>query len=885
MAVDMGGTGLRAKLKVMSFEKFHALGWPEVIPLLPPRAPLEPWLAAKIEESGKDMRGKAPGMRKETGWGVFQWKMSTFSLAQARAWAAMYEKDREVFGPQVGHRTGNLVALDCDFPDVDLARAAHGAVKKYLIEECGIDPASLLTRQGNKPKWLIPLRMPPKQVTRGGNASYEHPRCKAPLGFQILGEGQQVVLWGEHPATRLPYSWRPHDPRSYLDLPLITHEQLEGVMGAVRAAVEAAGGRLVKCSHGRQADPDAKPVDQASLKGPQEYVTDAVRHIPNNAAVDYATWMDICFAIRAASVDWEGAGRELWLEFCERWRGEHGEANPPEFALAKWDSCKPPFRRGAQYLYDRAAEFGGWNKARADVLLDMVKEQTTATREEVASDALPWQTYRDTQVTLPRIVVARGMAESEGAPMSEKAVAHRFFEAYANRLVFAGETQRWYGWNGRVWQHDTTDKRVHAHLHQFISAECDRFKASTAAQEMSQKELASTLHRLRGRKYQEYIARFLPELFNVSVENFDVFPHLLNTPSGCIDLRTGEAVKLHSGMIVTRMTRTPLAPAGAPAPQFARFLEQVTQGDRDLQAYLQRAIGYTLYGELPEHVLFYLYGPGGNGKSVFLDVLSHLLGNYSTVADRRVFLQQRFQDHSTTRASLAGFRFITVPEVNEDSTWNDALVKEWSAGNWVKARFMRQDEFQFKPEGTLWFSGNSKPRLHKVDPAIERRMRMIEFRFRPDTPDLGLKDRLIEQEGPAILRWAVEGCLQWRSQGLGSCRHVESATRDYLSEFDPVRSWVNARCLLEADTDHPLVRDALAAGRHFVASTSDLYEDYARWCKQEMRDSLSQRVFVQQLKDLPRVKSARAKDERRLRGIILRVSDFAAGVELTEVLD
>ena len=875
----LGPTTLKQKLACLSFRQLFEAGWPELLPIIPPRGRLPP----NVDVRDNDWRGKSPGhVRHDGAWSGLPWRRATSNAEIVRAWDEMYANCPEAAGPQIGHRCGNLVVLDADIPDRDLAREAHGAVKRYLVEQCGVDPAAILTRQGNKPKWAMFFRMPPDEVARGWDTLFEHPRVTGPFGFQILGDGRQVVLWGEHPKTHDAYVWRPHDPHGYLELPQLTQAQLEPIpLEVVAPVIERLGGRLTRRSAHRHHDPAASPPDQESLAGDETHVTDAVRWIPNTDAVDYPQWIEIGMAIRAASLHWQEAGLRLWLEFCGRWTAQ-GRANAEAYAVEKWNSFRPPFHVGAQFLYDRAGEHG-WNKAAADEGLRLLAQEAARTAERVQAPQLSWD-----QIPGP-LIEARPQAESEGSTMAEKAVAHRFRVAYRSKLLYAAELGRWHGWTGKVWRADPSGSRgllAQAHLHEFISAECDRYKASPAYAQLDDRQKASTMHRLRARKFQEYVSRFLPELFSVSAEWFDTQPHLLNTPSGCIDLRTGEGVELDATTIVTRITAYPVAPAGdPPPPRWDRFLKECTQGDADLASYLKRAMGYTLYGSLREHVLFYLFGDGGNGKSVFLDVVAELLGTYATVADRGVFLQAKYQDHSTTRASLAGYRYVMVPEVNELASWNDAVIKEWSAGNLVKARFIRADEFTFRPEGTLWFSGNTRPKLHRVDPAIERRMRLIEFMARPLRPDITLKETLLQEEGPRILRWLVDGCLEWQQQGLGSCTHVERATRGYLAEHDPLRAWARARCWLAADRDDPEVAREIARGRDFTTPSADLFADFMEWAREEMREAMTQRQFVQAVKGLPGVISSRTSNERRLKGIALRNSPAAGGETRAERIE
>ena len=99
-----------------------------------------------------------------------------------------------------------------------------------------------------------------------------------------------------------------------------------------------------------------------------------------------------------------------------------------------------------------------------------------------------------------------------------------------------------------------------------------------------------------------------------TVEQWDADPWLLNTPGGTVDLRTGKLHRHQSGQYLTKITG---ASPGNDCPLWRCFLDRVTDGNYELQAFLQRVIGYCLTGSTREHALFFLYGTGANGKSVF----------------------------------------------------------------------------------------------------------------------------------------------------------------------------------------------------------------------------------------------------------------------------
>ena len=92
---------------------------------------------------------------------------------------------------------------------------------------------------------------------------------------------------------------------------------------------------------------------------------------------------------------------------------------------------------------------------------------------------------------------------------------------------------------------------------------------------------------------------------------------------------------------------------------------------RASESFLQRLTGYCLTGSTTEHVLFFLYGTGANGKSVFLSSIAGLLGDYAKAAPVSIFTASHTEQHPTDLAGLRGFRFVTAIETEDGRWWAD----------------------------------------------------------------------------------------------------------------------------------------------------------------------------------------------------------------------
>ena len=231
--------------------------------------------------------------------------------------------------------------------------------------------------------------------------------------------------------------------------------------------------------------------------------------------------------------------------------------------------------------------------------------------------------------------------------------------------------------------------------------------------------------------------------------------------------------------------------------------------------------------------MFFLYGTGANGKSVFLNTITGILGEYAKTAPIEAFLASGFERHPTDLAGLQGARLVTAIETEEGRRWAESKIKALTGGDRISARFMRQDFFEFTPAFKLVLAGNHKPGLRSVDEAIRRRLHLVPFTVTIPLSerDQELADKLRE-EWCGILQWAIQGCSEWLRDGLRPARVVQEATADYLAAEDAVGGWLEERC---------------EGSRGHQTTTGALFHDWEEWCKGSGEHPGSQKKFSQAL--------------------------------------
>lgn len=438
-----------------------------------------------------------------------------------------------------------------------------------------------------------------------------------------------------------------------------------------------------------------------------------------------------------------------------------------------------------------------------------------------------------------------GDADDDNRPagFTDDALASAFSAQYAEDWRYVAAWGYWLHWDGKCWRREDT-------LRAFDSA---RLICRSAASHCNKVSVATKVASANTVAAVERLAR-ADRRHAATTEQWDNDPWLINSATGVVDLRSGQ-VRAHNRLdYSTKIATAGITAEQEPPTQWLAFLNDVTDGNQDLQRYLARMAGYALTGATSEHALFFLYGTGANGKSVFVNTLAAVLGDYATNAPMDTFMETKTDKHPTDVAGLRGARLVTSIEVANGRRWAEAKIKSLTGGDKISARFMRQDFFEYKPQFKLIIAGNNKPAIRDVDEAMKRRLHLIPFTVTipPDKRDKTLPEQLLE-ERDGILRWALDGCLEWQRIGLNPPACVLSATEEYLESEDALGRWIAEECFRNPNAQ---------------SSVDELFQSWKTWAEKGGEYAGSMKKFSENMQKRG-FKRSRSSKQRLLQGIAL----------------
>lgn len=405
-------------------------------------------------------------------------------------------------------------------------------------------------------------------------------------------------------------------------------------------------------------------------------------------------------------------------------------------------------------------------------------------------------------------------------PLTDRGNKDRFIDCYGHQLRHV-LGQGWIVWERGEWEPQNEITNYTETISDLV-----RDNLSPIMSEEQQSRLQKWAHRCESASAIGNVGKLAKDDLRVSCkpDDLDKDKHLFRCKNGVVDLRNGKIIDVEPEMLITKMTECEYD-STADMTRWLDFLRQSLNGNLTMIQYLQRAIGYTLTGSTEEEAFFVITGPTASGKSTFIDAIMAVLGTYSLATDSETFTKGKATVAvSQTLAEMRGVRLVCISEVNENTKYDDAFVKRFTGGDDVTARRLYQEPFTYKPNAKLWIATNHEPSTR--DEAMYRRMKRIKF---PNTVpanerDPKLKEYLKNEGTRAVLRWAIEGAIEWYKDGLQEPKLVEEEVNSYRGNNDIIGMFLEEKLTHSKGQKTPF---------------NDVYRRYAEWCfGMNLRDQL-----------------------------------------------
>lgn len=435
-------------------------------------------------------------------------------------------------------------------------------------------------------------------------------------------------------------------------------------------------------------------------------------------------------------------------------------------------------------------------------------------------------------------------------------VQHRGQLRMAERfLADHGDTLRhvhgigWHEWDGARWLMD--EKRVD--LHYAVETVKSALRELEDLRGDERDDLYKDIRKSEsasGLEGMVKIASARPPM-SVASKELDADAYLFNTPTGTVNLLSGDVTDCSRDNLITKVAGAGLDTepdeGDGGAAEWEAFLERILP-DKDVRTFVQRFFGYAMLGKVTEHVMPIFTGTGANGKGTLRDALMAAFGDYAIEVDPAILMESKHERHGAFKMRLRGARLTFCSETEKGKRFAESTMKRLTGGDPIEANLMHKNPITFDPSHALVMLTNHLPAVSGDDPAVWRRILVVPFDvvIPENERDGGLPDRL-KKAAPAVLGWVYDGWLDYQDQGLNPPEIIKVRTQEYQASSDVLGRFLNERTLT---TPHGTVR------------ARELFNAWTAWChasgeqpgtEKGFADSLTNRGYAKKDRNVGRV--------------------------------
>ena len=403
----------------------------------------------------------------------------------------------------------------------------------------------------------------------------------------------------------------------------------------------------------------------------------------------------------------------------------------------------------------------------------------------------------------------------------------RFAAQHGENVRHVTEADMWYVWNGQKWKQDKGDG-----LRRLVKETVESIQLEYAEGKDGPKYRNKHFETSQSNGSMEAMLKCARNELPIPVEfsTFDNDRYLLNCGNGTVEVTTGAFHEHRRDDYQTKQTLVDYNES-ATCPMFEAFLETAQRGNRENIAYIQRAVGYAATAVMHEKCLFFLQGPTDTGKTLFLETIKNVFGDYAgaTPTDTLAAKQNRSGKIPNDLARLRGLRLVVATESDQGDYLHEALVKQLTGGDTLVARFLNKEFFEFEPVCKFFFATNHLPRFHGGDSALQRRIRLIPFNVQiPEADQNHNLKQVFRDEAEGILQWIIRGAIDWAERGLATPAEILNVTAKMIRDNDALGQFFDEKCIITSGAE---------------ISRPELFREYRAWSEAGKRTPMSNQNF------------------------------------------
>ena len=432
---------------------------------------------------------------------------------------------------------------------------------------------------------------------------------------------------------------------------------------------------------------------------------------------------------------------------------------------------------------------------------------------------------------------------SSGFEWSEMGMANLFGVLYNKEARYCPEHKTWYTYFEGAWRKDEGATLVSEKIKDFVRLMI--LYCGEITDDDTRKAYTKFVNSMGDRRMRDRILKDATGELRIAATELDANPYLINCLNGTYDLSDFTFREpVWSDFLTMQTNFRHTISRDVKCERWEKFIDEVTEGNKDKADFLQRALGYSMLGMSNEECMFILHGKTTrNGKSTLLNTIEYMLGDYSKVVPVGMICrgdrQKDAEAASPTLAGLKGKRFVTMSESNEYGKMDDEKIKQLTGGEEISARALYQSAITFKPQFTLWLSCNDLPMVTDKSLFASERIKVIEFNrhFSHSEQDTHLKDELTAMDAMSgIFMWLVRGYIKYKERGLTMSKELTAVVDKYERDNDLVLQFLESRCVQDESAN---------------IKAKDLYNSFKMWAKSEGAFILSARKFNSEMERHP----------------------------------